>query len=983
MSQHLSAAMAAGRIAEAATLAFAQAGMGVLPITELFGLAGLLDGQGKPEQAIALYQLWLKHTESNLLYAAWYNLAVLQAQSGDEPGAEHAFHQSIDLKPDFTEARLGLGNLLERSRRPDAALAIWREALELIDAEAPGVAPLQIKLLNNLGRLGAQQLRHHEAEEALAHSLALDPRQPAVIAQWVQLRQQQCAWPVFAPMPGLDEMALRDAAGPSAMLCALDDPARQLAAARRHVREQVLGGLAALSHAGGYAHRRLRVGYLCADFGASAAAALSAELYGLHDRGLVEVYGFCWSREDGSRLRARVMRGLDHYEPLAGLTDLQAAQLIRSHEIDILVDLQGLAAGARPGILSYRPAPVQIAWLGYAGSTALPGIDHVLADAFVLPPAVAAHFTETPLYLPHSFQIADRQRQLGPRVRRSTCGLPQDAFVFCAFPSGSQLNPAQFSSWMRILQRVPDSVLWLAADHEALRDHLRVAALRQGVASERLVFARQAPADGQLARYRLADLMLDTLPCNASEIASDALWAGLPLLSCAGDSFAARTVGSLLHAAGLPELVVHSQREYEDLAVQLALTPTRLAALRRRLKRERDRCALFDTPRLVRHLEQLYQRVAHGVLLREPAGALATAAAADTGRAAPGGADQGRHRGAAVTASTLPLISILIAASDPTPAAMADAVREAAPEAAPIPATANAAVTALEATLRSALAQTYAQVEVIVSDSSAGHAIRDLVTACARKHPQLRYSRAPGLSAEANLNHCLALALGDFIAVAPQGDILHPEKLARMLDLYQRYPHLGLVASWRAPLGPDGAPLPVQPPFHIQTSIGGASLGQLLLTADNGPLLALCHPAGLLLRRAAIGASFGAWQGRQYRRLGEVAGTLAALAGRDCLYLPEALSSYRVQPDTALTPAQALERSLEGLQLLYDAHARQLFQNEPARLRQALSARLNALAALLSSHHGVLASDPGTRLDEIQALMRQGYQLLLSAPGAD
>jgi predicted O-linked N-acetylglucosamine transferase (SPINDLY family) len=972
MSQHLSAAMAAGRIAEAATLAFAQAGMGVLPITELFGLAGLLDGQGKPEQAIALYQLWLKHTESSLLYAAWYNLAVLQAQSGDEPGAEHAFHQSIDLKPDFTEARLGLGNLLERSRRPDAALAIWREALELIDAEAPGVAPLQIKLLNNLGRVGAQQLRHHEAEEALAHSLQLDPRQPAVIAQWVQLRQQQCAWPVFAPMPGLDEAALLDAAGPSAMLYALDDPARQLAAARRHVREQVLGGLAVLSHPGGYAHRRLRVGYLCADFGAAPAAALSAELYALHDRGLVEVYGFCWSREDGARLRARVMRGLDHYEPLGGLTDLQAAQLIRSHEIDILVDLQGLAAGARAGILSYRPAPVQIAWLGYAGSTALPGIDHVLADAFVLPPAVAQHFTETPLYLPHSFQIADRQRQLGPRVRRSTCGLSAEAFVFCAFQSGSQLNPAQFSSWMRILQRVPDSVLWLAADNEPLRDNLRVAALRHGVASERVVFAAHAPADGQLARYRLADLMLDTSPCNASQIASDALWAGLPVLTHAGNSFAARTVGSLLHAAGLPELVAHSVREYEDLAVRLAQTPARLASLRRRLKRERDRCALFDTPRFVRNLEQLYQRVAHGVLLREPATA-GTAAAS---------ADDGNDSGTADKASTLPLISILIPAADLAPTATANAPAAAgkARASGAMPAVPpSAAVLALEGTLRSALAQTHGHVEIIISDSSEGYAIRDLVASFARKHPQLRYSRAPGLSAEANLNHCLALALGDFIAVTPQGDTLHPEKLARMLDLYQRYPHLGLVASWRAPLAASGAPLPVQPPFHVQTGIGGVSLGQLLLTADNGPLLALCHPAGLLLRRSAIGASFGAWQGRQYRRLGEVAGALAALAGRDCLYLPDALTAYTVQPEAPLTPAEALERSLEGLQLLYDAHARQLFQSDPARLRQALSARLSALAALLTAHHSVLSNDPNTRLDEIQSTMRQGYQLLLSA----
>ena len=940
MSQHLSAAMAAGRLAEAATLAFAQAGLGVLPITELFGLAGLLDGQGKPEQAIALYRLWLKHTDSSLLYAAWYNLGVLQAQSGDEAGAESAFRQAIELNPDFTEARLGLGSLLERTRRPQAALAAWRAALEQLGPDAVSAAPLQIKLLNHIGRLGAQQHCHHEAEQALARSLQLDPRQPLIIGQWLELRQQQCAWPVFAPLPGLDAEALMDAASPLATLAATDDPARQLAAARRYVREQVLGGLAALAQPAGYAHRRLRVGYLCADFGAAPAAALTAELYALHDRALVEVYGFCWSREDGARLRARVMRTLDHYEPLGALTDLQAAQQIRAHDIDILVDLQGLGVGARPGILSHRPAPVQIAWLGYPGSSALPGIDHVLADAFVLPPEVAQHFTETPLYLPHSFQITDRQRQLGPRLRRAACGLPETAFVFCAAPAGSQLHPAQFDSWMRILQRVPDSVLWLAADNEAQRDHLRVAALRHGVASERLVFAAEAPGDGQLAQYRLADLFLDTQPCSASEVAVDALWAGLPVLSMAGRSFAARRTGSLLHAAGLPELVMTSQQDYEDMAVRLARTPTRLAALRRRLKRERDSCALFDTPRFVRHLELLYQRVAHGVLLRDPPAAPAPA---------------GQHANA-------PLISILIAAHDAATGSNAPAV-----------------LAALEATLRSALAQSYPKLEIIVSDSSSGPAIGALVASYARHHPQLRYSRAAGLAPDANLNHCLALALGEFIAVTPPGDVLHPDKLARLQELYQRYPHLGLVASWRAPLAANGAPLPVQPPFHVQTGIGGASLSQLLLSADSGPLTALCHPAGLLLRRTALGASFGAWQGRQYRRLGDVAGALAALAGRDCLYLPDALSAYTVQPDAPLAPAQALERALEGLQLLYDAHARQLFQAEPARLRQALSTRLNALAALLTAHHGVLSTDPATRLDEIQATMRQGYQLLLSA----
>ena len=951
MSQPISAAIAAGNIAEAATLAVAQARLGVLALTELIGIGGLLAGQGRPEQAIALYQLWLRHCDSPLMYAAWYNLAVLQAQTGDDQAAEQSYRNALAIRDEFTEARLGLGSLLERRRQPDAALALWREALERLDPDAdhPGQAALRIQLFNHIGRLSALQRHHAQAEDALTRSLLLDPNQPQVIRHWLRLRQQQCAWPVRAALPGLDAAQLLDAASALATLDASDDPALQLAAARRQVQESVLHGAAPLSDRAGYTHRRLRVGYLSPDFRTHPLARLSAELYALHDRALVEVYGFCWSEEDASALRERIVNGMDHCVRIAGLADLQAAQLIRAHEIDILIDLHGLGAQARPDILSHRPAPVQIAWLGYPGTSAMDSIDYVLADAFALPPELAPYFTEQPLYLPHCCQIGDRQRQAGARPQRAGCGLPEAAFVFCCFSDPCHYTPQQFASWMRILQRVPDSVLWLAADGEQVRDNLRIAALRHGVASERLVFAPPLPAAEDLARYPLADLFLDTLPFNAAAEASDALWAGLPLLTRAGRSFASRMTGGLLHAAGLPELVTDNLQDYEDLAVKLALSPRKLGALRKRLVRNRGSCALFDTPRLVRDLEQLYLRVARGTLLRD------------------GGAPP-RHAGAG-----LPLVSVLIAAGvnpGDTAAGSKAAAR----------AQSRRAADALEHTLRSALEQNYGHVEIIICDSSGGDIIRDRVAPWLARHPQLRYNRAPGLAPEASLDHCLALALGQYIAVAPPGDILHPDRLARMMQFYQRYPNVGLVACWRQQRDGDGNALPGAPVFGVETAIGGVSLGELLLSAAGTSSTGWCEPGALLLRRDAIGAGFGHYMGQRYRALAGVATALAALPGRDCVYLPQALGSCIRPAPQAHDVHDALERGIESLQLLYGAHAQQLFLADAARFRQVLAARLGALGALLSSQHTALAGLPAPRLEQIQQVLRQGYQLLLSPP---
>jgi predicted O-linked N-acetylglucosamine transferase (SPINDLY family) len=349
-----------------------------------------------------------------------------------------------------------------------------------------------------------------------------------------------------------------------AMLSASADPAMQLAAAKRFVNEKINAAVAPLTGAHGYGHNRLRIGYLSSDFCSHAVSILTAELYELHDRSKFEVYAFSWSREDGSPIRARVVKAMDHYIRIDKLSDEQAARTIRAHEIDILVDLHGLTLGARPQILAYRPAPVQLTYLGFPGSTGLPGVDYVIADEFLITPEMTEHFTEKPLYLPDCFQINDRQRAIAPKPTRASVNLPEDAFVFCSFNNNFKFTPDLFEVWMNILRRVPNSVLWLVADYPEVRENLFRYAEQAGIDRNRLIFNTRAVPAEYLARYQLADLFLDTFPFNAGTTASDALWAGLPLLTCAGQTFSSRMAGSLLRAVDLPQLITHSFADYEE-----------------------------------------------------------------------------------------------------------------------------------------------------------------------------------------------------------------------------------------------------------------------------------------------------------------------------------------------------------------------------------------------------------------------------------
>ncbi len=353
---------------------------------------------------------------------------------------------------------------------------------------------------------------------------------------------------------------------------------------------------------------RLRIGYVSADFRNHPTAHLMRGLFRLHDRERFETCIYALCGDDGSDYYQSIKADADRFVDLAGASNADIAARIHVDGIHILIDLMGYTAYARSEVFALQPAPVQVSYLGYPGTMGAPFMPYIIADPIVLPAELRCCFSENPVYLPECYQVNDRWQEIAETgIRRMDQDLPEQGFIFCCFNQIQKLEPVLFSVWMRILRRVPDSVLWLYSENEEVRDNLRAAAAVCGIVGERLVFANRLPKDRHLERHRLADLFLDTRIYGAHTTASDALWAGLPVLTCLGETFPARVAASLLHAVGLPELITHSLVEYEEWAVRLATQPTELAALRDKLAYNRLRTPLFDTERFTRHLERAYE----------------------------------------------------------------------------------------------------------------------------------------------------------------------------------------------------------------------------------------------------------------------------------------------------------------------------------------------------------------------------------------
>ena len=575
---------------------------GGLSFAALLDQAAQLEADGCPQLSAVLYQTWLNRNASPYAHAGYFNLGATLTNLGDQAAAEASYRRAIEIAPEFVHPHLNLGLILERNGKLDEALAEWRWIEQNSPRDATHRAVV-VSALNNLGRALESKKQLKDAAAYLSQSLALEPDQPDALHHWVFLRAKQCMWPVYDSIAGVSLETMITATSALAMVSIQDDPAAQLAAARRYVEKKLAKGLPRLANPSGYGHSKIRIAYLSSDFCLHPVSLLTAQMYELHDRDKFEVYGFCWSPEDGSPMRQRVIAGMDQFIRINAMNDEQAARLIRSHEIDILVDLQGQTAGARADILGYRPAPIQITYLGLPATTGFPDIDYVIADKFLIPPETAAHYSEKPLYMPHVYQVSDRKRAVGVKPTRAGCGLPEHGFVFCSFNNSFKVTPEVFGVWLNLLRRAPDSVLWLLADNQWAEENLRREAASRGIAADRLVFAGRVSPENYLARFQVADLFLDTYPFNAGTTANDCLWAGCPILTLAGQSFASRMAGALLTAAQLPELITGNLADYEETALALAGDPQRCRRMRDHLHRVRETGVLFDTPRFVRDLE--------------------------------------------------------------------------------------------------------------------------------------------------------------------------------------------------------------------------------------------------------------------------------------------------------------------------------------------------------------------------------------------
>lgn len=577
--------------------------------TELLNLAEFFESEGSITYTITLYQTWLKHNQTAFNHIAWFNLGAALFKIDDKKGAIDAYKQAIDIATNFIQPRFNLGMTYESMGKIDQAINEWRWIDDNVPPTNKENRSMLLMALNNLGRILESKKKYYNALGYMTKSLTLEPQQPDVLHHWVFLKAKHCAWPVYDAFAGVSVELQQASTSALAMISLSDDPQIQLDAALHYVKTKVNNNVPALSNSDGYEHKKLRIGYCSSDFCLHPVAMLTVELFELHNRDEFEIYGYCWTNQGDSPLRQRVINAMDHFECILHLSDEEAANLIRQHEIDILVDLHGQTLGARTNMLSYRPAPIQITYLGLPATTGLPSIDYVIADHFLIPDEYRQYYSEKPIYMPDVYQVSDRQRKHAEIPTREQCQLPAEKFVFCSFNNNYKYRSNVFETWMNILKRVPDSVLWLLADNSWSEINLRNRAKALGIEEERLIFAPRVSPEDYLARFATADLFLDTFPFNAGTTANDVLWMGLPILTLTGRSFASRMAGALLTAAELPELITYDRQAYEDKAVSLALDKEYYQQLRQKVSNVRQQGVLFDTPRFVKKLESKFKEL--------------------------------------------------------------------------------------------------------------------------------------------------------------------------------------------------------------------------------------------------------------------------------------------------------------------------------------------------------------------------------------
>lgn len=533
----------------------------------------------------------------------WFAHATVLVKVGRRDDALRSYQRAIDLKPDYADAMINSGVLLRDLQQHVAALTRFQQVLAL--------QPDNVIALANAATLMTEFKRGEEAVAMLERLVQLAPEHDYALGMLCHEKLQGCDWQGFEALSQrvIDGVRAGRRSSKSLGLMALSDSAEDhQRCARLFAQQRYPAAAAPLWTGERYRHDRIRVAYVSPDLREHPVGHLMAGIFERHDKHRFETIGLSLGVDDGSRLRERMTRAFDQFIDARQMTAVQIAALLREREIDIVVDLAGYTADSRAEIFTWRPAPVQVNFLGYPGTMGLSCMDYILADRHVIPPEHWRYYDEQVVYLPDAYLPPASNLQIAEATpSRADCGLPPAGVVFCSFNHDYKILPAVFAVWMRLLQQVPGSVLWLMSRSERSQRNLRASAQAAGIDPDRLVFAQRVPrVEDHLARYRVADLFLDTHPYNAHSTAADALLAGLPVLTCSGQSFPSRVAGSLLQAAGLPELVTHTVADYEQLALALARDPDRLVALKARLaERQRD-SALFDVDAFTRHLETAY-----------------------------------------------------------------------------------------------------------------------------------------------------------------------------------------------------------------------------------------------------------------------------------------------------------------------------------------------------------------------------------------
>ena len=536
--------------------------------------------QGRYAIAEACFIEALEHQPANTAYL--YNLANAQRELGKPKDAAIHYQKAIQLNPTDAETYNNLGNVQRELGQLDLAIASYQKALSL----NPKLYHAKVHLVH--------QKQHVCDWQGLDADIA-------EIRDWVKnVPQAQVSPFAFLAMPSTTPEEQR--------LCANNWVNNRYAALFKQV------GVLNFKHDLSHKNKKIRIGYLSADFRLHPLAFLISELIELHDRSKFEIIAFSYSINDKSSARARLEKAFDAFYDIRNLSEIDAAKKINELKIDILVDLTGFTQTSRSGIAAMRPASINVNWLGFPGT--MGGLnntqalfDYILSDAFISPPEDAPYYTEQLALLPQCYQPNDRKRPVGKMPTRENCQLPAESFVFCCFNQAFKITPDVFAVWMRLLNATPNSVLWLLDCNSWAKQNLIREAAISGIHKDRLIFAPRVAIADHLARHTHADLFLDTQPYNAHTTCSDALWMGVPVLTCVGDTFAARVAGSLLSAAGLTELITYTLQDYENKALLISSNPKILHTIKQKLLTERMSSALFDTSQFAKWLEKTYQTI--------------------------------------------------------------------------------------------------------------------------------------------------------------------------------------------------------------------------------------------------------------------------------------------------------------------------------------------------------------------------------------